>query len=112
MVAARSRYSVWSIVAPVALLGILALTSMLVIDALRAPAPVDRGALIVTGSTAQPTDSASDQSIPSTYRIRNGDTLSTIAERYRIRVETIRQLNPSLNPLALAPGDTITLRAP
>ncbi len=112
MVAARSRYSVWSIVAPVALLGILALTSMLVIDALRAPAPAARGALIEAGSTAQATDSASDQSIPSTYRIRTGDTLSTIAERYRIRVETIRQLNPSLNPLALAPGDTITLRAP
>jgi LysM repeat protein len=44
------------------------------------------------------------------YRVRGGDTLESIAARCSTDVETLRQLNPGIDPLALSPGQRIRVR--
>ena len=106
--AAPRRFPLWSIVAPIALIGVFALAVLLVLGALEQPPPraeVEPPA----ASTAAPAPLL-DASVPATYRIRKGDTLSDIAERYGVTEDYIRELNPGLDPLALIPGERIKLR--
>ena len=44
------------------------------------------------------------------YRIREGDTFESIAERYDTTVEDLVRLNPNVDPNALTPGDRIRVR--
>lgn len=101
------RHSVWTIVAPVALLGVFALAVLLVVQTLGEPAPAPAP---IAAATPAAETAAIDPSAPVTYRIRKGDTLSTIAERYGVPEDVIRELNPGLDPLALIPGERIRLR--
>ncbi|MGI9116251.1 MAG: LysM peptidoglycan-binding domain-containing protein [Gaiellales bacterium] len=105
----RRRSSVWTVIAPLALLGTFAVAVLLVLGALRAPAP---RAQEQPASAPTTTVAALDPSVPATYRIRKGDTLSDIAQRYGVTTDWIRSLNPQLDPTALVPGDTINLRQP
>ena len=45
-----------------------------------------------------------------TYRVRPGDTPSTIAERTGVSLEELQELNPDIDPQALAPGQRLRLR--
>jgi LysM repeat protein len=47
---------------------------------------------------------------PKTYRVKPGDTPSTIAEQAGISLETLLELNPNLDPQALSPGQKLKLR--
>lgn len=47
---------------------------------------------------------------PKTYRVKPGDTPSTIAESAGISLETLLELNPNLDPQALSPGQKLKLR--
>jgi LysM repeat protein len=47
---------------------------------------------------------------PRFYRVKVGDTPSAIAEKTGVSLSTIEQLNPSLDPQALSPGERIKLR--
>mgnify|MGYP006278661601 CR=1 FL=1 len=98
-------YSIWTIVAPLAVLGVAAVAVLLVLGALREPPPRPEPA--VTAPTV-----ALDPAVPATYRIRKGDTLSGIAERYGVTTDWILSLNPQLDPMALAVGQRINLRQP
>ena len=110
----RSRFSVWTIVAPLALIGVFALAVMLVRDALDQPAPAAsepaaaQAAEVDEAAAEQPVTVGPD--VPPSYKIRKGDTLSAIAERYGVTEDYIRELNPGLAPLALIPGERIKLR--
>lgn len=110
----RSRYSVWTIVAPLALIGVFGLSVVLVRDALdqpAAPAPAATAAetaAVEDAEAAEPVTVGAD--VPPSYKIRKGDTLSAIAERYGLTEDHIRELNPGLDPLALIPGERIKLR--
>jgi LysM repeat protein len=44
------------------------------------------------------------------YVVESGDSFSTIAAKTGIPQETLEQLNPDLDPQALAPGQRIRLR--
>ncbi|HEU4450686.1 MAG TPA: LysM domain-containing protein [Gaiellaceae bacterium] len=44
------------------------------------------------------------------YRVRDGDTLETIAARFEIEVDELLELNPGIDPLALTPGQRIRVR--
>jgi LysM repeat protein len=44
------------------------------------------------------------------YVVKQGDTASSIAERYDVPLSQIEDLNPELDPQALAPGTRIRLR--
>ena len=45
------------------------------------------------------------------YTVRSGDTLESISERCDVPVDDILELNPTIDPLALNPGDRIRIRA-
>lgn len=47
---------------------------------------------------------------PRTYRVKPGDTPSTIAEDAGIPLETLLELNPNVDPQALSPGQRLKLR--
>jgi LysM repeat protein len=44
------------------------------------------------------------------YTVESGDSFSTIAEKEGIDPERLEQLNPDLDPQALAPGQQVRLR--
>lgn len=105
---ARRRFPLWSIVAPVALVGVFALAVLLVLGALHgAPARVETPPAATTAATP-----VIDPAVPATYRIRKGDTLSDIAERYGLTTDWIVSLNPQLDPVSLPIGRRISLRQP
>ena len=67
-----------------------------------------------TGTTAPPaatTDTTGGTTTVATerrrYRVRRGDTLESIAERFGTTVEALIDLNPNIDPLALSPGQRI-----
>jgi LysM repeat protein len=79
------------------------------------------------GSTGNGTKSSQEQSAPTPaansggkssskskgprfYTVKVGDTPSAIAEKTGVPLSTIEQLNPSLDPQALSPGERIKLR--
>ena len=45
-----------------------------------------------------------------TYTVKTGDTLASIAERTGVSVERLQELNPNLDPQALATGQKLKLR--
>jgi LysM repeat protein len=47
---------------------------------------------------------------PRRYRVRSGDTPSSIAEKTGVPLEEILRLNPDLDPQTLSPGQRIKLR--
>jgi len=61
--------------------------------------------------TASPTpDGKRERKGPRRYRVRTGDTPSSIAEETGVPLEEILRLNPDLDPQTLAPGQRIKLR--
>jgi LysM repeat protein len=67
-----------------------------------------------TGTSATPTTTAQTGGTTPTattqrrrYRVKRGDTLESIAERFGTTVETLIELNPDIDPLALSPGQRI-----
>lgn len=47
---------------------------------------------------------------PRRYRVKDGDTPSSIAEKTGVPLEDILRLNPDLDPQTLRPGQRIRLR--
>ena len=47
---------------------------------------------------------------PRRYRVKTGDTPSSIAEKTGVPLEEILRLNPDLDPQTLSPGQRIKLR--
>jgi LysM repeat protein len=45
-------------------------------------------------------------------RVREGDTLESIAARCEVDVDQIIELNPGIDPLALTPGQIVRIRPP
>jgi LysM repeat protein len=61
--------------------------------------------------TASPTkDDKRERKGPRRYRVKTGDTPSSIAEKTGVPLEQILRLNPDLDPQTLAPGQRIKLR--
>ncbi len=46
------------------------------------------------------------------HRVKSGETLYGLAQRYRVRVQTIRSVNPSLDPQRLRIGRSIAIPIP
>ncbi|HEX5617007.1 MAG TPA: LysM domain-containing protein [Solirubrobacteraceae bacterium] len=63
------------------------------------------------GPTASPTPKGKrERKGPRRYRVKTGDTPSSIAEKTGVPLEEILRLNPDLDPQTLAPGQRIKLR--
>ena len=97
------------VLAPVAFLAAATLLVVLVQRALR-DEPSDAGTT-TTGATAPITtervETDGGQVERRLYRIKVGDTLESIAERFDTTVDELLQLNPGVDPLALTPGQRI-----
>ena len=104
--AEQRRFSIWTILAPLALIAVFVASLVLVRGALE---PLPRAAAEPTVTATAPTLTV-DASVPAFYSIRKGDTLSAIAERYGVTTDYIVELNPNLNPMALAVHAKIRLR--
>jgi LysM repeat protein len=60
---------------------------------------------------ARPTATATpERRGPRRYRVKEGDTPSSIAEKTGVPLEDILRLNPDLDPQTLRPGQRIRLR--
>lgn len=95
--------------APIALVGVFVLAVLLVLGALDEAPPPPNAPTATTAAEAAP---AIDASVPATYVIRKGDTLSDIADRYGLTSDWIMSLNPQLDPVSLPIGRRINLRDP
>lgn len=105
--------SIWRYVAPVALIALAVLFYRIVWDGLQSEPERPAAAIaaeVEAGTATTATAAEVPANVPKRYRIRKNDTLSGIAERYGITVDSILQLNPGLDPLALEPGSRIILR--
>ncbi len=61
-------------------------------------------------TTSTPTAEKKQRKQPRSYTVKSGDTPSGIAEKVNVPLETILELNPDLDPQALAPGTKLKLR--
>ncbi len=72
--------------------------------------PTTTGAVATGPATGTGTGTTAGPNPRRTYRVRNGDTLESIARRFEIDVGVLLELNPNIDPLALRPGQVIRLR--
>jgi LysM repeat protein len=78
------------------------------------------GATTEVGATTTPTTTAPDGTTTTAQRpclrnrarVREGDTLESIAARCDVDVNQIIELNPGIDPLALTPGQIVRIRPP
>jgi LysM repeat protein len=126
------RFSVWTVVAPVAL---LLCVSLVVLIARAAwvddgPERVRRGGAATTArTTSTPTRTASTRTTSTTatgttatttgaaadgtrtyWRVQAGDTFASIADRFGTSIEDLVQLNPTADPQALRIGQRVRVR--
>jgi LysM repeat protein len=57
--------------------------------------------------TSTPTTSETRPRKKKTYRVKNGDTLESIAAKFNTTVDDLLTLNPNVDPLALSPGQKL-----
>jgi LysM repeat protein len=106
-----ARRSPARFLAPIALVAVAVALYTVVQDA-RDPAGSETGS--PAGATATPTTSKSSKDKKSskrkrkTYTVKSGDTLSGIAEKTNVSLETLRDLNPDAD--TLSPGQKLKLR--
>ncbi|MPZ72929.1 MAG: LysM peptidoglycan-binding domain-containing protein [Nitriliruptorales bacterium] len=68
-------------------------------------------ATTTTAPTEEPSPETPDDAAPETYRVREGDTLSEIAERFGTTVRDLSQLNDIDDPHAIRVGQRLKIPA-
>jgi LysM repeat protein len=112
----RARTWAVRIVAPVAFLAASTVLVIVIQNGLDAQEAADEEPALVTGgadtgaSGTGSTETGTTQPQRRTYRVRAGDTLESIAERFDTTVDDLLQLNPDIDPLALTPGQRVRVR--
>jgi len=106
------EYSLWTFVAPAALLVAVIVMVSLVREGMRSdPARATTTAQqATTGATASTATITTPRAVPRIYSVKPGDVLGRIADRFHVPLDKILQLNPNLNPQTLQPGQKIRLR--
>jgi LysM repeat protein len=65
------------------------------------------GSTISAPTTSSPTTNTGPRKKRKSYRVKNGDTLESIAAKFNTTVDDLLALNPDVDPLALSPGQKI-----
>jgi LysM repeat protein len=61
------------------------------------------------GDQKSPQSAAAVRRLPPYYRVRSGDTFAQISTQTGLSVELLQAYNPTVNPLALTPGERLNL---
>ncbi|HWK26317.1 MAG TPA: LysM domain-containing protein [Solirubrobacter sp.] len=94
--------------APIALVAFAFALYTVVQDA-REPAGGNASEVTATPTADKTASKKSGKHKRKTYTVKNGDTPSGIAEKTGVSLDTLLELNPNLNPQALAPGTRLKL---
>ncbi len=70
----------------------------------------ERATTVEEGSATTEPAAGGRRAPRSTYRVKRGDTLGSIAEKTGVEVERLQELNPQLDAQAINPGQKIKLR--
>jgi LysM repeat protein len=99
-------------IAPLALVAVAVAFFMVISSSLNDPGDTtDPGRTSGNSPSATATpDGKRERKGPRRYRVKTGDTPSSIADKTGVPLEQILRLNPDLDPQTLAPGQRITLR--
>lgn len=94
------------LVAPLAFFAAATVLILLVQSGLSADS--DTGTTLATPPAAPTTGETTTPAGPRRrYKVRRGDTLESIANKFDTTVEALIELNPDIDPLALRPGQRI-----
>jgi hypothetical protein len=122
------RFSVWSVVAPVALLVCVSLVVVIARGAgwvggdddgpaagkagstTRARPRTRTGTRATTTAASTTTTPGADSGTRTIWRVQPGDTFAAIADRFGTTVEELSRLNPDADPQALQVGQRIRVR--
>jgi LysM repeat protein len=97
--------------APLALVAVVVALYVIVSPKSTTGGGSDSGSPAATQPTATPAKKHhKHHTKPKTYTVKPGDTPSGIAESTGVPLSKIEELNPDLNPQALAPGTKLKLR--
>jgi LysM repeat protein len=103
---------VWAarLIAPLAFFGAATIFIILIQAGLSggndaAPTTPATGPTASATTTAPTTDTGPKKK--KSYRVKNGDTLESIAAKFNTTVDDLLTLNPDVDPLALSPGQKI-----
>jgi LysM repeat protein len=102
------EYSMWTFVAPVALIVSVVIVVSVISGAMRR----DHTATTHKTTTSPTTTAAlvSKAGKKAYYRVHQGDTLATIADRLNIDVDTLYRLNPNVDEFNLQPGQRLRVQ--
>jgi LysM repeat protein len=113
MIAAMAARSPARFLAPLALVAVVVALYVIINPRSSDGGGSDSGAPAATQPTASPVKKPhhkKKKQAPSTYTVKPGDTPSGIAEKTGVPLSTLEELNPSLDPQALAPGTKLKLK--
>lgn len=111
MIAAMAARSPARFLAPLALVAVVVALYVIVSPKSSDSGGSDSGAPAATQPTASPAKKHhKKKKTPSTYTVKPGDTPSGIAESTGVPLSKLEELNPSLDPQALAPGTKLKLK--
>ena len=111
----RARhFSVWTFVAPAALIVAVVVVVSVVTGALdaREKDQQDKARTAAVAAAAQKkTTTTPKKAVKARYhRVKNGESLSSIADHFKTTVDALTELNPNVDPLKLTPGSRIRVQ--
>jgi LysM repeat protein len=111
----RARhFSAWTFVAPAALIVTVVIVVSVITGALDAREQEKqdkaRTAAVVAAAQKPGTTTAKANVKPKFHRVKNGESFSSIADRFKTSVDQLTALNPNVDPLKLTPGARIRVQ--
>ncbi len=102
-----SEYSMWTFVAPVALVVAVVIVVSVVSGAVQRSRSTSSGKSSPAATSTTTPIVSTGPGKKAYYRVRPGDTLATIAARLGVDVDTLYQLNPNIDEFNLQPGQRL-----
>jgi LysM repeat protein len=101
------EYSMWTFVAPVALLVSVVIVVSVVSGAFRRSHTTTHSTTTAAVTTSAVVSTSGKKAY---YRVRSGDTLASIADRLGVDIDTLYRLNPSVDEFNLQLGQRLRVR--
>ena len=102
--------SVWTFVAPVALVVAIVITVSVLSGATSGSRTVTATSRSTSATSVQGTTRPSSSLKRRYYRVKAGDTFDSIEKRFALDAGALTALNPSVDPLTIQPGQRLRVR--